>query len=83
MNRRDFLRGAIAALGAAALPFKYKLLPEEDWSAADSAGYIECPSKILQMCPYRDYMYVLCEDGLYVLLGHSPFDFQLHKVATT
>lgn len=81
-SRRNFLRGALAALAAVATPLKYKLLEEEEWSTTEEAGSIDLPSEITGMVSQGPYLFVQCIDGLYVITGESAFDFKVHKVAT-
>lgn len=81
MDRRAFLRGALAALALPALTPAAEEKALADWSVVDSAGSIQMPSNVLQLVSLEGYLFARCEDGLYVLVGDSPFDFKMVKVA--
>lgn len=81
MDRRAFLRGALAALALPALAPAAEDQALYDWSVVDQAGCITMPSRVLQLVGKEGYLFALCEDGAYVLVGEGPLDFKMVKVA--
>ena len=53
---------------------------DNDFSAANGAGTINVDSTITGLFPFRDQLYIFCEERIFKLVGNTIADFQLQPV---
>ena len=53
---------------------------DEDFDTGNGAGSIRVDSKITGLFPFRDQLYIFCEERIFKLVGNSIADFQLQPV---
>ena len=53
---------------------------DSDFSVANGAGSIAVDSNITGLFPFRDQLYIFCEERIFKLVGNSIADFQLQPV---
>lgn len=53
---------------------------DDDFSSANGAGSINVDSKITGLFPFRDQLYIFCEERIFKLSGNSVADFVLQPV---
>ena len=53
---------------------------DSDFSVANGAGSIAVDSDITGLFPFRDQLYIFCEERIFKLVGNSIADFQLQPV---
>lgn len=53
---------------------------DSDFSVANGAGSIAVDSDITGLFPFRDQLYIFCEERIFRLVGNSIADFQLQPV---
>ena len=53
---------------------------DNDFSAANGAGTINVDSIITGLFPFRDQLYIFCEERIFKLVGNTIADFQLQPV---
>jgi hypothetical protein len=53
---------------------------DSDFSVANGAGSISVDSNITGLFPFRDQLYIFCEERIFRLVGNSLADFQLQPV---
>ena len=53
---------------------------DDDFSTANGAGTINVDSPITGLFPFRDQLYIFCEERIFKLVGNTIADFQLQPV---
>jgi len=53
---------------------------DDDFSTANGAGTINVDSTITGLFPFRDQLYIFCEERIFKLVGNTIADFQLQPV---
>jgi len=53
---------------------------DDDFNTANGAGTINVDSKITGLFPFRDQLFIFCEERIFKLVGNSIADFQLLPV---
>jgi len=53
---------------------------DDDFNTANGAGTINVDSKITGLFPFRDQLYIFCEERIFKLVGNSIADFVLQPV---
>ena len=53
---------------------------DSDFSTANGAGTINVDSPITGLFPFRDQLYIFCEERIFKLVGNTIADFQLQPV---
>ena len=53
---------------------------DDDFNTANGAGTINVDSNITGLFPFRDQLYIFCEERIFKLVGNSIADFQLQPV---
>lgn len=54
---------------------------DDDFAVANGAGSIAVDSKITAIVPFREQLYIFCEERIFRLVGNSSADFALQPVS--